>query len=160
LAAVGFVYDDIYLQHRTGGGHPERPERLDAIMAHLRRQDVLSDLVNIESHPADLAAIQAVHPGDYIHKIQNACKRGFHYLDSDTVVCEDSFDAGLQAVGGVLAACDAVMQESVTTAFCALRPPGHHAEPNRAMGFCMFNNVAVAARYAQSQYGLKKSCYL
>jgi acetoin utilization deacetylase AcuC-like enzyme len=117
-------------------------------------------MVEISPQYADLKWIQGVHPIGYIESIQSACKPDLHFLDCDTVVSQHSYQTALLAVGGTLAACDAVIKGQVRNAFCAVRPPGHHAESTRAMGFCLFNNVAVAARYLQAQHSLSKICII
>ncbi|MFQ5648868.1 MAG: histone deacetylase [bacterium] len=156
MRRTGFVYDDIYLQHKTGFGHPERPERLRALIHHLRSREIVDTLTPVSANTAAIEWIAKNHPKSYIENIQNTCKSGLHYLDSDTVVCEDSYVVARRAVGGVLRACKAVAAGTVDNAFCAVRPPGHHAEPSRAMGFCLFNNVAIAARYVQSELGFER----
>lgn len=160
MAKVGFYSHDHYLKHETGPGHPERPERLQHLTQHLKKTDVFAELTHLSPDPCDINHIKQVHPGNYVESIQNACKNGLHYLDSDTVVCEDSYEIGLLAAGAAVEACDAVMQGKVESAFCAVRPPGHHAEPARAMGFCLFNNVAIAARYLQTHHSIKKVCII
>ncbi|RMF68158.1 MAG: histone deacetylase [Calditrichaeota bacterium] len=160
MKKTGFVFHDDFLKHRTGEGHPERPARLDHLMERLERDSLSSELVRIAPIPADLTWIQAVHPENYIESIQKTCKSGLHYLDSDTVVCEDSYQVALLAAGGVCRACEAVQKGEVVNAFCAIRPPGHHAETGRAMGFCLFNNVAIAARYLQHHFGVRKLCII
>ncbi len=158
---TGFVYHDFYLEHKTGPGHPERPERLSHLITHLKNSPVWNSLIRIEPDKADIRWVETIHPSSYIESIKNACDPvQLNYLDSDTVVSEHSYDVALFAVGGALKACDAVMQGKVDNAFCAIRPPGHHAEPARAMGFCLFNNVAIAARFLQQAYGLSKICII
>src|SRR4030042_1116570 len=107
--------------------------------------------------PASVEWIKTVHSPEYIQRAQNSCQKGTRFLDSlDTPISPKSYEAALMAVGGVFSAVDAVMQKKVTNAFCAVRPPGHHAVEDAAMGFCMFNNVAIGARYIQKQYGLSR----
>jgi acetoin utilization deacetylase AcuC-like enzyme len=155
--AVGFVYDDVYLEHDTGFGHVERAERLEAVVQRLTDSGLLSRLVKIEPQPAPIESITTVHSQDYVDRVRQSCEGGAHYFDSmDTIVSEKSCEAALVAAGGVLAAVDAVMDGKAHSAFCAVRPPGHHALKDRAMGFCLFNNVAIAARYVQKKYELAK----
>jgi len=152
---TGFVYGDIYLQHDTGVGHPERAERLTAIVSRLKKKELLLKLVAIEPVLASPEWLTTVHTPGYVERVKKSCQEGAAYLDSgDTPVCINSYDVAITAVGGVLSAVDAVMAGKVTNAFCAVRPPGHHALKDRAMGFCLFNNVAIAARYLQKQHKL------
>jgi len=152
---TGFVYSEAYLQHDTGGYHPESPERLKAIVERLERDGILTKLVLIEPSSADLDWVATIHTRGYIEEVKRACLAGMRFLHSpDTIICARSYDVALLAVGGVLRAIDAVMEGRVKNAFCAVRPPGHHALKNRAMGFCLFNNVAIGARYIQRKYGL------
>ena len=156
-AKTGFVYGDVYLEHKTGKGHPERPERLTAIVARLKRAGLLSELVAIKPRPAAQEWLTTVHAPQYVAGIKRSCQRGAGYVGSmDTPVSKESYAVALEAAGGVLAAVDAVMEGKIRNAFCAVRPPGHHALKNRAMGFCLFNNVAVAARYLQTRHKLRK----
>jgi acetoin utilization deacetylase AcuC-like enzyme len=148
---TGLVYSDIYLKHRTKM-HPERKERLEAIISRLSESGPMDDLVPIEPYPAEIDSIARIHTRGHIDFVKESCERGAGALDADTMVCPDSYEAALLAVGGVLAAVDAVISGNVDNAFCAVRPPGHHAEFDRAMGFCLFNNIAVGARYAQDRY--------
>ncbi len=156
MARVGIVYDEKYLEHSTGA-HSERKERLVAIMDYLKEKKILSNLRSLKPRPAPLDALRKVHSDDYINYAKNRCAAGGGLLDAgDTVVSRQSYDFARLAAGGVLTAADAVMEGEVKSAFCAVRPPGHHAEKNQAMGFCIFNNVAVAARYIQGKYSVKK----
>lgn len=127
-------------------------------MEHLQESVVFSELTRVDPTPASLEWIELVHSAEYIAYLQNACKNAPRYLDSDTIVSERSFDIAVLAVGAVIDACAQIYAGQFTNAFCAVRPPGHHAEPTKAMGFCLFNNVAVAARFLQREFGLKKVC--
>ena len=152
---TGFLYDDIYLQHQTTPGHPERPARLVEILENLTAKDFYSELVYLEPNSASLEWVKMVHEDEYIERVEASCGDGTVYLDSpDVPISRRSYEVALMAAGGVLAAVDAVMEGEVTNAFCAVRPPGHHATEDRAMGFCIFNNVAIAARYIQERHGL------
>jgi acetoin utilization deacetylase AcuC-like enzyme len=154
---VALVYSDTFLEHRTTPGHPECPERLTAIIARLKRTGLYDELAQLQPQPAPLERIYAVHDRDYVARAQASCQSGERHLDCmDVPISEKSYESAVLAAGAGLVAVDAVMSGKVKSAFCAVRPPGHHAERDRAMGFCIFNNVAIAARYAQQKYGLKK----
>ncbi|EQB63952.1 MAG: hypothetical protein RBG1_1C00001G1531 [candidate division Zixibacteria bacterium RBG-1] len=156
MPKTGLVFHPDYLKHLTGKDHPEKPDRLKAIMSGLEKSGLLEKLAKIEASHSALEWVEKVHDRNYIDFVKKICQEGPRLLDADTVVSEESFDIALKAVSGVLAACDAVMKKKVDNAFCAVRPPGHHAEKDKAMGFCLFNNVAVAARYLQKFHKLKK----
>lgn len=156
-AGTGFVYGDIYLKHHTGEGHPERPARLTAIVTRLKQTGLLSELVAIKPTAAAPEWLVTVHTPAYVERVRKICQAGAGFVDSgDTPVSPESYEVALAAVGGVLAAVDAVMAGKVRNAFCAVRPPGHHALKDKGMGFCLFNNVAIAARYIQKQHKLAK----
>ncbi len=156
-AVTGIVYGDIYLRHIMPAGHPERPERLTAIIERLKQKDLYSKLLLIEPRPASLEWITTIHTKEYVARVEESCERESGYLDTmDVPICRDSFEVALQAAGGVLGAVDAIMAGEIENAFCAVRPPGHHALKDKAMGFCIFNNIAIAARYIQKHYGLEK----
>ena len=155
--STGFVYHDVYLEHETGPGHPECPQRLVAIQQRLKQSGSFDKLTKIEPTAADEKWIAAIHAPEYIERIKAQCRHGSGYVDSpDVPVCARSYEAATVAVGGVLAAIDAVMEGKTANAFCAVRPPGHHAMQDQAMGFCLFNNVAIAARYIQQEHKLPK----
>jgi acetoin utilization deacetylase AcuC-like enzyme len=151
--ATALVHHPIYEKHDTGFGHPETPERYRVVIDELRRDEVLWDgLVEITAEKAQQGIVQAAHTKEHFKRVENAFADGLDRLDADTVLSMQSFDASLFAAGGAITAVDAIMQGEVDNAFVAVRPPGHHATAERAMGFCLFNNVAVAARYAQNKY--------
>ena len=146
-------------QHDTGSYHPECPERLVVISRALEveEQRVGGVLRRQEAPLAALEPIERVHPGSYVERILTSVpEHGYHYLDSDTVLSPHSGQAALRAVGAVLEAVDAVACGMAHNAFCAVRPPGHHAEPTSAMGFCLFNNVAIGAYHARACHGLRR----
>ena len=153
---TGFVYHPDYLKHNTGERHPENSGRLVHLLEHLRETETLQELEHIKPYNSSPKWIKLVHSPNYIKSIEDACKNGVEMLDADTIISRDSYDVALLAVGGVLAGVDAVIKNKVENAFCAVRPPGHHAEYERAMGFCIFNNIAVASRYIQKKHNLKK----
>ena len=144
------------LQHLVPAGHPERPDRLRAVERALAA-DAFKPLVRLEAPLAAVETIALCHPMDYIETIRDMTpKQGFAQLDPDTSLSPGSYEAALRAVGGVVAAVDEVMTGKAANAFVATRPPGHHAEVARPMGFCFFNNVAIAARYAQKRHGAER----
>jgi acetoin utilization deacetylase AcuC-like enzyme len=134
------------LRHETGG-HPERPARLVAIERELSARDWLG-FERVSSSPVERAVLEAVHPAAYVDSIERICASGGGFLDVDTVVSADSFEAALHAAGGAVQMVDLLLDQATPCAFSAHRPPGHHALTARAMGFCLFNNIAVAARHA------------
>ncbi len=153
MRTVGYFYDDIYLKHDTGHGHPESPERLIYIHKYIKP---LSDkLIFLKPRRATVKDLLLVHDTYYPQEIMDFCSAGGGYLDPDTHVGVFSYDAALMAVGAGLEAIDSIIDKKIERAFCAVRPPGHHAEKDKAMGFCIFNNIAVTARYAQ-QKGFSK----
>jgi acetoin utilization deacetylase AcuC-like enzyme len=154
---TGFVFDPIYLEHRLDGNHhPECPERLQAIIDAVDTSPLKRELILLKAFAAEERWIEAVHPGSHIKSIRKASERAPVFIDADTYVHRNSFEAARTACGGVMAGVDAAISGMCDNAFCAVRPPGHHAESHRAMGFCLFNNIAVGARYAQRKYGLQK----
>ena len=152
---VGFVYDPIYLKHDTGQ-HVENARRLEAIISHLEQTGLKQQLTPIKPRPATVEELSLVHHEQYISYIREVAQKGGGWLDADTVMSPNSYDAALYATGGVIEATEAVMNGEVASAFALIRPPGHHATPQRAMGFCLFNNVAVATKYALARYGLER----
>ncbi len=155
--ATGFLYDDVYLKHHTGAGHPERPERLTAIVERLEKAGLLKDLIRLKATPASLEWITTVHTPEYVERVRKSCQSELGYVDSpDAPASRDSYEVALHAVGGVQRAVDAVVDGRVRNVFCAVRPPGHHALKDKAMGFCLFNNVAIAAKYIQKKHKLGK----
>ena len=156
MRETGLVYHEDYLLHNAGIGHPERPERLVSIIKHLSEIKLLDKLIGIEPYPADISWIEAIHTREYIDSVKKASELGNTHLDADTGICPDSYRIALLSAGGALAATDAVMDQKIDNAFCAIRPPGHHAEKRYARGFCLFNNIAITARYLQKNYQLEK----
>ncbi|MBI3962628.1 MAG: histone deacetylase [Deinococcus sp.] len=154
--STGLVYHPDYLKHRTGHDHPERPQRLEAILQGLAHSGLMEKLVPIAPREALQAELERVHTSEYIALVRSIWEHGLEELDPDTVVSPGTLRAALLAAGGALAAVDAVMAGTVRNAFVACRPPGHHATPDRAMGFCLFNNVALAARHLQAVHGLER----
>lgn len=179
---TGFCASPQFVRHLTGPYHPERPERIRAIFAAVREAGLIDSrdplntsadaaafdlqlhlvggekLVELEPQPADEQWIRLIHPASYIEQVRRVCSAGTGTLDyqGDTPCGLESFDVAKLAVGAVLRCCDAVIGGEVRRAFAAVRPPGHHAEPDRGMGFCLFSNVAIAARYLQRRHGLER----
>ncbi len=155
---TGLVTDERYLLHDPGTWHPERPDRLKAIIKQLKFSGLWNELTIIPPwEEGVLPWVEAVHDPAYIRRFEQACqKKQSIFMVPDCGICDRSYEIALLAVGGVLAGAEAIMQGEVANAFCAVRPPGHHAEYNRAMGFCFFNNVAIAAVYLLKQHGLER----
>jgi acetoin utilization deacetylase AcuC-like enzyme len=151
---TGLIYDPIYLEHDTGE-HPENARRLTAIISHLTETGLMPNLALIRPRAASEDELRLVHSREHISKIEQQSRRG-GYVDADTAVSPASYQVARYAAGGVLSATDAVMNGEIAGAFALVRPPGHHATPARAMGFCLFNNVAIAARYALSRCELQE----
>ncbi len=145
------------LEHDPGSYHPESPERLKAVLAGLAQPE-FARLERREAPRAELDEVARVHPRDFIAAVLEAVpQRGHAALDADTVLSPRSGEAALRAVGAVCAAVDAVVAGEADNAFCAVRPPGHHAEPDRSMGFCLFNSVAIGAQRARQKHGLERA---
>ena len=157
MKRTGFVYDERYLLHDTGSYHPESSKRLKVIAKFLENSGLLKQLTRIEVTKVDQRWIEMVHDRSYIRRFHEACSAGLDKFEHpDNCICKDSYDTAFLAVSGVIKAIDGVMKGEVDNAFCAVRPPGHHAEVNKPMGFCYFNNVAIGARYLQKEYGIEK----
>jgi len=157
MGRVGFVYDPRYLGHEMGPGHPESPERLRAICSQLQSSGTWSRLHQVTPRRAERQWIELIHRASYVESLERRSPaNGYASLDPDTSMSPGTLDAAYLATGGALAAVDAIMKGDIEQAFCAVRPPGHHAEADRAMGFCFFNTVAIAARYIQQHYGLQR----
>jgi acetoin utilization deacetylase AcuC-like enzyme len=144
------------LGHDPGLSHPESPARLKAVLEALSAP-AFAKLARREAPKASLEQIALVHPGDFAPRVLALVpKQGYASIDADTVISPGSGEAALRAAGACIAAVDAVMKGEAKNAFCAVRPPGHHAEPDRAMGFCLFNNAAIAALHARQMYGIER----
>jgi acetoin utilization deacetylase AcuC-like enzyme len=155
MRRTGFLYDQRYLLHDTGSYHPEVPERLLAVYKGIEEGKLLPELVHIQAETAQRKWVELVHEAEYIDRFGDACisnKRTFEHPDNQ--ICSESFDVAFLAVGGILKTLDLVMQGDLENAFCAVRPPGHHAERDQPLGFCYFNNVAIAARYLQEKWSV------
>ncbi|GMV91783.1 MAG: acetoin utilization protein [Candidatus Hydrogenedentota bacterium] len=152
------AYREEGLLHDTGPGHPECPARLNAIMEAFAQSKL--DPPRVPVAPATVDDLLRVHTQEYIDTIRETCAKNLPYPDQDTTMMEASWDASLLAAGGAIACCKAVLDGNCDNAFSAMRPPGHHAESDRAMGFCLFNNVAVAARWMQEVRGVGRVAIL
>ena len=152
---VGLVSDPVYLKHDTGQ-HVENASRLEAITSHLEQTGLVRQLTPIKPRPATTEELSLVHSENHISSIQKTAERGGGWLDADTVVSAGSYEAALYAAGGVIKATAAVLSGEVSSAFALVRPPGHHATPRQAMGFCLFNNVAITAKYALTEFNLER----
>ena len=174
---TAFVSSPRFVEHTTGPNHPERPDRIRAIHRAVREAKLIDSadpfpdfqfefgnldgqgvkLTEVSATPADEKWLSLVHTPEHIERIRHICALGGGVLDqSDTPVGANGFEMGLLSLGSALTACDWVLQKKGTRAFSASRPPGHHAEPDRPMGFCLFSNIAIAARYVQQMYGLQR----
>ncbi len=153
--AVGLVYSPVYLEHNDPS-HPENAGRLLAIIAALRESGAWDEAVPLEPQPVSWERLTSLHSPAYVEKIRQAAERGSVWLDLDTYMGPASYRAALLAAGGVIEAVRAVLAGRVAAALALVRPPGHHARPQREMGFCLFNNVALAARYALEEEGLER----
>lgn len=143
---TGIVYDHIYLEHHHKG-HPESKDRLIAIIQELERRGLLKELVHVGTRRATAYEVATNHDPAYVQEVADFCAAGGGYLDPDTYATTSSYDVALHAVGGVLEGLDKLINRELEAVFCAVRPPGHHAEYAKAMGFCLFNNIAVGAHY-------------
>ncbi len=155
--STGFSYDARFLDHDTGPGHPENAQRLTTTQQHLLNQPWFSELTQVPARAAALEQVERIHARDYIDRAQAACAAGFKILDSmDVSISADSFTVAMLAAGTPMALADEIVRGRLRNGFALLRPPGHHAEKDMALGFCLFNNVAILARYLQDHHGLEK----
>lgn len=153
---TGLVYHPDYQKHDTGAAHPERAERLIAIMQKLEGAGITEKVKRITPSKATRAQIGYVHRDAHILRVDSICARGGGMLDPDTPVCRDSCEVALLAAGGVLNAVDAVMADKLKYVFALIRPPGHHATSNKGMGFCIYNNIAIAAQHLKRNHGVRR----
>ncbi len=165
---TALIYDPIFLEHITPEDHPERPERLQQVLDTLQHLQWMErdGLVHLSPRAASVDELALIHEPDYIRRVMHASERASRlaseskqatrFFATDTYVSPASYEAALYAAGAPLTAIDAVLRGTIDNAYCLVRPPGHHALTNNAMGFCLFNNVAIAARYAIEKYGLER----
>ncbi len=157
MTTLGIVYDERFRRHDTGRGHPERAERLDAVDRGLQSAGVLESALRLSPVLADDESLHRAHAPTYVARIKDACKQAWPYIDTpDCPVCPDSWEVARLSAGAALQGAAAIARGDVQRAFVAARPPGHHAEFDRAMGFCFFNNAAVAARALHEVHGLRR----
>jgi len=153
---TGIITTDTYLNHDTGKGHPERADRVTVVIDHLKKLKS-KNLVWKKPTKFDLKYLQLAHDKDYLNNVKDSFPtQGLNFLDGDTILSPGSKEATSDAVGSIITAIDGVMKKDFRNAFCAVRPPGHHAEKQKAMGFCVYNNVAVGAYYLLEKYNLSK----
>ena len=152
---AGLVYDPIYLEHDTGD-HVENSRRLVDAISYLKETGIKEKLISLPARPASLEELEMIHAPEYISHVKSKAENGGGWLDPDTVMSPKSYEAALYAAGGLLVAVEGVMKKEVDNAFAIVRPPGHHAIRDRAMGFCIFNNVAIAAKFALSKFSLNR----
>ena len=161
MKRTGFIHDKKFLLHTPPAGHPERPERLESVISQLQQTEMWNTLTHIHPTPATEEDILAVHTSDMFKFIKQTSENGGGMLDEgDTHAVRESFNVAMLAAGAVTNAINEVLNGNLRNAFCAVRPPGHHAERDKPMGFCLFNNVAVGARYAQRIHGVKNVAIL
>ena len=154
---TALVADELSKRHDTGAEHPESPARFDAVMQMLKQSDFTESLLHLLPRAATDGDLLRCHQQNYLELVEREIAAGRNVLSTgDTTVCEDSLEPALHAAGGACVAIDAVVGGKAKNAFCVHRPPGHHATPEKAMGFCIYGNAAIAARYAQAKHGIEK----
>ena len=157
MKRTGYLHDNRYLLHDTGPYHPEMSDRLIAVYNGIKDAGLLDQLTLIPAVRADLKWIETVHAPSYIRRFEEVCLSGNRTFDyPDNQMCVDTYETAFLAVGGILDVARRIMAGELDNAFCAVRPPGHHAERDQAMGFCYLNNVAIAARYLQMEHGIQR----
>ncbi|MFT5207025.1 MAG: acetoin utilization deacetylase AcuC-like enzyme [Candidatus Omnitrophota bacterium] len=155
--STALLYDPKFLEHKTPDNHPESSDRLIALMKHLKALEWYGDLALLDARDATEEDLLRVHTIEYVQRVAKACEANEAFVDTPEVgICPESYAVALRAVGASLALADAVMSKKSKNGFAALRPPGHHAEKDKAMGFCLFNNIAITAEYIKKKYGLER----
>ena len=153
---TGLITSDTYQNHNTGDGHPEKIDRVTAVIDNFKKLNN-KNLIWKKPSKFDRSLLEVTHNSDYINFVEKSFpKKGLSFLDGDTIISPGSKEAASDAVGSIITAIDGVQNKNFKNAFCAVRPPGHHAEKNKAMGFCIYNNVAVGANYLIDKYKLNK----
>jgi len=153
---TGLITSDTYQNHNTGDGHPEKIDRVTAVIDNFKKLDN-KNLIWKKPNKFENSLLIKTHTSNYIHQVNKSFpKNGYNFLDGDTIVSPGSKDASRDAVGSIITAIDGVHSKEFKNAFCAVRPPGHHAEKEKAMGFCIYNNVAVGANYLLEKYKYNK----
>ena len=156
-APVGIFYSDVFLAHDSGKGHPESPARLQTILRAIQEGGLKDSLAWPAFAPATTSQVQMVHTATYVESVRLDVESGKRQLKTgDTNISSNTWAAARLAAGAGISAADGVMTGALSSAFCLVRPPGHHATPDRGMGFCVFNNVAIAARHLQQAYGVRR----
>jgi len=157
MATTGILLDDRFRRHATGDGHPEGPNRLTVIQDALESAGLVDACEPLQATLASEIAIQSVHTHAYLTRLDAACRQGYPYIDvPDSVICPESYDIARLAVGGVVEAARKIARGEIKRAFCAVRPPGHHAEADYSMGFCLMNNLAIAANVLKGEFELNR----
>ena len=157
MARTGLLQDERFQRHLTGSGHPERPERLAALAKAFAERGLTDACHAIEVLPVDMDLVLGIHAESYVERFEQACEHGLSYIDvPDSAICNESYQIAQLAAGAAIQAVDEVMAGRLDNAFCPVRPPGHHAEHERSMGFCMFNNIALAARRLIDHHDLSR----
>lgn len=156
MARTAFLYDDLFLKHDAGKFHPENPERLQAILRGIQQAGLWEKLIHVSPAPAAEEQILLAHTKEHFDAIRGYAQQKSVQIDPDTHVGEYSFDAAMLAAGAAIGAVNGILDGEYDSAFAAVRPPGHHATAGEAMGFCLFNNIAIAARWLTRKRGLKR----
>ncbi len=155
--ACGLLWDGRFMEHRTGAGHPERPSRLEALRDGLEERGLFDALPRIEPKPIDLDSVLRLHRPEYLKRLEEACRAGRPFIDTpDSAIGTNSFEIARLAAGGVVDAARRIGRGTLRRAFCAVRPPGHHAEADRSMGFCLLANAALAADAYRREFGAQR----
>jgi len=158
---TGLVLDPVFERHETGWGHPESPQRLSELRKRLEADGLTAACIIIPPTPADRESLLAVHTESYLRRLEQACRAGEKFIDTpDSAICPESWQIALLAAGSVIEAAELVARGELDNAFCAVRPPGHHAERDLSMGFCLLNNIALAARHLTGRHGFERVAIL
>jgi acetoin utilization deacetylase AcuC-like enzyme len=160
IQTLAIIYDEIFLTHKPPFTHPENPARLEAILNKLNHEGFLKNVNVIRPKAAAEDEILLAHTNNHLEYVRSSIKANRLLLDEDTYAVKESWDAALAAAGSLVDAVDFVMNQKYQNIFCLIRPPGHHAESNRPMGFCLFNNVAIGAKYALNKYQLDRAAII